>query len=693
MSFLRQRFLPQSPVRVAPWLIVGLTILLVFTIRVRLRNMPLERDEGEYAYAGQLILQGVPPYKEAYNMKLPGTYAAYALIIAIFGQSASAIHVGVALVNAASILLIFLIGRKILDEPAGVVAAISYALLSTSQSVLGLAGHATHFIVLPALAGTLLLLRAREYALDQVLNPESNRREQSERRAFNNRISDRLFAFVSLVTCCSPYSVFLAGLLFGLAFLMKQHGIFFGIFGGLYLAFSHIYLPQSIKEKREQSSKSHGAVRRAFSQTDTQSPSRLAGTLAPPQRRGSKLPPIPWPTLFKELALFSAAFALPYLLTCLILWAAGVFPEFTFWTITYARKYATALPSGIGNDAVRTTLDAITGANVLLWIVPWLGAILLGWEQRLANEHRFLLIVLLICSFGSISVGFYFRQHYFITLLPIMALLTGLAVSRAIRLVKHDITIELFVAIVILLLFGVGCLMSIGGNGPTWFATSPVDVVEQTYGTTLFNEARKLAEYIRSQESSPGRAASGSITNSGGAARAASGSITNSGGAARAASGSITNSGGAGRAASGGADTTQPATPLAARAALPTIAILGSEPEIYFYSRRRSASGNMYMYPLMETHPYAAQMQRELISQIETNNPEYIIFVDYHYSWLGRPESSRLVQHWWESYSTNLDLVQTLPINPPADLISENPDLDSPSLHGHLLLYGPKRKR
>jgi len=36
---------------------------------------------GEYAYAGQLILQGVPPYKEAYNMKLPGTYAAYAVTI------------------------------------------------------------------------------------------------------------------------------------------------------------------------------------------------------------------------------------------------------------------------------------------------------------------------------------------------------------------------------------------------------------------------------------------------------------------------------------------------------------------------------------------------------------------------------------------------------------------------------------
>ena len=36
---------------------------LVVAIRIRLLGIPLERDEGEYAYAGQLILQGVPPYK------------------------------------------------------------------------------------------------------------------------------------------------------------------------------------------------------------------------------------------------------------------------------------------------------------------------------------------------------------------------------------------------------------------------------------------------------------------------------------------------------------------------------------------------------------------------------------------------------------------------------------------------------
>jgi len=39
-----------------PLLTLLVTILATSAIRLRLLSMPLERDEGEYAYAGQLIL-------------------------------------------------------------------------------------------------------------------------------------------------------------------------------------------------------------------------------------------------------------------------------------------------------------------------------------------------------------------------------------------------------------------------------------------------------------------------------------------------------------------------------------------------------------------------------------------------------------------------------------------------------------
>jgi hypothetical protein len=176
-----------------------LVMVLIAGIRFRLRDMPLERDEGEYAYAGQLILEGVPPYELAYNMKLPGTYAAYAGIMAVFGQTAAGVRLGLLLVNAATILLVFLLARKLAGPLAGLAAGATYAVLSILPSVLGFAGHATHFVVLFALAGILVLLCACE----------ANR---------------GLLLFFS------------SGLWLGIAFLMKQPGIVFAAFGAVYIA-------------------------------------------------------------------------------------------------------------------------------------------------------------------------------------------------------------------------------------------------------------------------------------------------------------------------------------------------------------------------------------------------------------------------------------------------------------------------
>src|SRR2546421_6207986 len=185
------------------WILAVIVFGVVITIRTRLLGVPLERDEGEYAYAGQLILQGVPPYTLAYNMKFPGIYAAYAAIMSIFGQTITGIHLGLLLVNAATVILIFFLGRQLISSTVGLAAAMSYAVLSVSASVLGFAGHATHFVLLPVLGGTLLLCSS------------------TDRQALQ-----RLFA---------------SGLLFGVGLLMKQPAVFFALFGAIYLVCSNLH--------------------------------------------------------------------------------------------------------------------------------------------------------------------------------------------------------------------------------------------------------------------------------------------------------------------------------------------------------------------------------------------------------------------------------------------------------------------
>jgi hypothetical protein len=80
------------------------------------------------------------------------------------------------------------------------------------------------------------------------------------------------------------------------------------------------------------------------------------------------------------------------------------------------------------------------------------------------------------------------------------------------------------------------------------------------------------------------------------------------------------------------------------------IAVVGSEPEIYFYAARQSATGYIYTYPLMEKQPFAHHMQEEMIAEIEQAKPKYIVTVSVPMSWLVRPDSDRTILEWSERY-------------------------------------------
>jgi hypothetical protein len=328
------------------WYFVLLAAVVIFfsIIRFRLRDVPLERDEGEYAYAGQLILHGIAPYKLAYNMKLPGTYAAYSLMMAIFGQSPAGIHVGLLLVNAATVLLLFLLAQRLFGPVAGLVAGSSYALLSSSESVLGLAGHATHFVVLAALGGILLLLHAVESR------------------------TTRLY--------------FWSGFLLGLAFVLKQPGICFALFGGFYLIVSEWQRAQP--------------------------------------RRG----------VARVLAVYSAGAVAPFALTCFLLFFAGALGKMWFWTFSYGSLYASAMSLSDGWQELVGAFPSVVQSSFLMWILAAAGLAASGWDSG-ARKHIVFLVGFLLFSWFAVCPGFYFRHHYFILVLPAVCLLIGLAVSSA----------------------------------------------------------------------------------------------------------------------------------------------------------------------------------------------------------------------------------------------------------------------
>lgn len=487
------------------WWFLVLVLVVVAAVRLRLLNFPLERDEGEYAYAGQLMLQGIPPYQLAYNMKFPGTYAAYAVIMALFGQTPAGIHFGVLCLTTLTALMLFWLGKQILDWTAGMIAATFYAVMAASPSMLGLAGHATHFTAFFATAGLCVVWKARQ----------------------NGKWS----------------TIATAGLLFGMAILMKQHGAVLALWAAIVFTVT------------------------AFRKTE----------LSPGKRMGT-------------VAVFGAAMILPFAVCCLILWRAGVFGKFWFWTVDYARQYASVVPL---SESPRFLWQGSRHALVkgfLLLPFAVAGGLLLWFDERLAKSR------LWIFSFGLASVlsvfpDFYFRKHYFLLMLPGLALLAGTAVSGLCRFQKQKTAgtrRQHWPVWVYALTVGITILTC----ARVWFLETPTQAARTTYQADPFPEAEAVATFIRAN--SP------------------------------------------------------PSAPMA---------VLGSEPELYFLSRRHSVTGYIYTYGMMEPQPFARRMQEEMIRDIETSKPGFIIFVDDRMSWFRYPDSDPRIFNWWDAYQTNYTLV------------------------------------
>jgi hypothetical protein len=80
------------------------------------------------------------------------------------------------------------------------------------------------------------------------------------------------------------------------------------------------------------------------------------------------------------------------------------------------------------------------------------------------------------------------------------------------------------------------------------------------------------------------------------------------------------------------------------------VAILGSEPQILFYAQRHSATGYTDTYELMKKHDYALQMQKQMIREIESARPKFLVFVKIPLSWLVGPNSEKMIFEWFRSY-------------------------------------------
>lgn len=493
------------------WAFLCCVLLFVAAVRFRLRDMPLERDEGEFAYGGQLLLNGHWPGQGIHTVKLPGTHAAYAVLMSVFGQTCAGVHLGFLVVNCAAVVLIFLFARALVGALAGPIASAAYAVMSVSPDALGTAAHATHFVVLFALPGLLLLWQAASAA--------------------------------------GPPLFLCSGLLLGTSVLMKHNGLLFVLFGALWIT-----------------------------------ESAVTGKL------GTK-----W-HVAKAFAAFMVGLAAPFLVLLLLLWRGHTLENVWFWSVTYARAYS--LPDPGLYLGFRILLQRLPHVMELPFYAALLG---LG---ALWLTHHYRRAALFACGFLLSSVvavvpGFHFRPHYYVLLMPALALLTGAAVHRAAEFIRggspvptapnekqypltdstpdrpvnpHLNVFRRCAAALPLLLFAGFAVKAVARESEFFFRLTPIEACRRLYESQPFPEALVLAQYLREHSPQTER-----------------------------------------------------------------IAVLGSEPEIFFYSRRLSATGFIYCYPIAERQPFAQSMRQQMSQEIEAARPQFVVQVRNWTSWFARP--------------------------------------------------------
>ena len=150
---------PSAPRRPVPeWVIVGILAVLTVVLRWQFLDIPLERDESVYYYIGKTALEGGRPYFDFYEMKPPGLFYSYALLVGLFGYSGVGAHLALLFVSLSNMIFTYLIARDLGGKSMAAIAALAFIFFSLNPGASGLYLVAEHVALLWGLPGIWLAM-------------------------------------------------------------------------------------------------------------------------------------------------------------------------------------------------------------------------------------------------------------------------------------------------------------------------------------------------------------------------------------------------------------------------------------------------------------------------------------------------------------------------------------------------------
>ncbi len=340
----KKKFTAQNAYRPAilrwwPLILLAFSVIVVLQARLRLLAIPMERDEAGFAYIGHWLLKGKSLYVDIVDNKLPGLYILYGFFTKIFGYNATGVHIGLLIANAVSAVIFYMLMRDLYNQYVAATATAFLLILLADPNVLGFAAHATQLLLPFVMGGFYLFWKGIRKG---------------------------------------HISLFLiSGLLLGLAFIIKQQSVVFGMVVAL------LWWPlRMVWNKKED----------------------------------GRLP-------FVEWLMLGIGGLLPVIAVVGYFKVTGRLDELLFWSFKQPSRMAATFTQSRW-ELFQHIVPVVTRHIMVLWIAASAGLVLIFMSGFKKGNVWF---AFLMTSFGlaSVVIGAAFYQHYFVLALPGVALLAA----------------------------------------------------------------------------------------------------------------------------------------------------------------------------------------------------------------------------------------------------------------------------
>ncbi len=295
-----------------------------------------------------------------------------------------------------------------------------------------------------------------------------------------------------------------------------------------------------------------------------------------------------WKNFWKQIFAYAVGGFSIIIVLFLIIASKGSFKDMIYWTIDHAKQYASGMPYEEGVKYFKYTRDAIIENHKFFWYHSLL-TVVLCLMRPINIKYKILGVTLLGFSFLTIVPGYFFYGHYWIQIVPGLALVAGLTFYSVMAILQNALNFKQpIIKWIYLGIFAALTFNHVSTLKSYYYHPNYERVLRAVYGNNPFPEAWEVGQYINSHSKPEDN-----------------------------------------------------------------IVLIGSEPQIYFYTHKKSPSRHAYFTSIVNNVKDHKLWQKEFAKDTEKANPKFVVFFKHQFSLLVQPNVDTWVFDWANKYITD----------------------------------------